>query len=451
MQHECHHGAPDNPRANPARRCSWVVVLVTALAAPGVVPGRAAVAQGVASPPGGIHQALGDALDQMARQLARTIEDENFSRVGVLEFVSETGMGERLGADFGLLGRWCAEELQKRLGDLGRVRFTVIDRREFQHALQAERFSVRDLGSVAAMQRLSKAVKGLPVLAQGTLRSRSGRLVLLDCKLVRTDTAETVGSAGEAANLNESQWGMLGRSVVVAPAAAASGPPTVAQLDQIAQGPHPMTNPAFPFPVRILVGGHERKGVAHGNDWYVGVREGEVYEIRVENRSGRPVCMRLLVDGLNTLPEPMPVRGILTEYWAQRVSLDRARHFVLDPAVSRVFGVRGFVTETGKEGKVRVFTVSHAEKALAARQQFTDQVGLITAAFYEVRAVSRNAPTVESRGIAGVRGLGTTAGPTDSPEDLTERADSGVGNLLAVVHIRYVDADELRKLSTARP
>ena len=85
-----------------------------------------------------------------------------------------------------------------------------------------------------------------------------------------------------------------------------------------------MTNPNFEFPVRIYVGGKERPGHARGNEWFVPLRKGETYEIYVENRSGQPVCMRLLVDGLNTLPdlEMAKTKGVATFVWGQHVSLE---------------------------------------------------------------------------------------------------------------------------------
>ena len=111
----------------------------------------------------------------------------------------------------------------------------------------------------------------------------------------------------------------------------------IAKLDEESKGPHPMTNPNFEFPVRIYVGGKERPGHARGNEWFVPLRKGETYEIYVENRSGQPVCMRLLVDGLNTLPdlEMAKTKGMATFVWGQHVNLEDARHYVLDPAKRR--------------------------------------------------------------------------------------------------------------------
>ena len=381
---------------------------------------------------------LRQVLADMAEQLADAVQERKFNKVGVLEFANDTRLGELLGADFGLLGRYCAEDFERQLTDLGEGKFNVVDRRRLQNALQTQGFKLGDLGSAEALKRLSANAGGMPVIALGTLRNRAGRVVNVQCKLIRTDSDELGGSAGGTAVLNESEWAMLGRSVSITPAArmpempAAREPPR-GQSQQVAQrmetqaaGPHPMSDPAFPFPVKIMVGGQERKGTFRGNDCFVTLRKGEVYEIWVENGSGQIVLLRLLVDGLNTLPEKEDTKGVQTYVVGKRVNLDDARHWELNPAFSKVFAIRGFVTATETQGKLREFVVVDADSSLAVRQKFTDQIGLITAAFYVPASVPRKVGT----------GLGNERG-----EEFARSKDLKPGNLLSVVHIRYVDAD----------
>jgi hypothetical protein len=386
--------------------------------------------------PVGLRQVLAD----MAEQLVDAAAAGKFGKVGVLEFTNDTKLGELLGADFGLLGRYCADELQRRLADQGGDKLSVVDGRRLQAALREQAFTLADLGSAAALGRLAQKAGGLPLVALGTLRNRSGRVVVLQCKLLRTDSDELAGATAGTAVLNESEWAMLGRSVAVGPGERRPEPPgpgqpprspesqVIQKLDVKAEGPHPLSDPAFPFPVRLVIGGKERKGTFRGNDYFVGVRKGEVYEIHVENRTGGPVLMRLLVDGLNTLPEPEGTKGVQTYLIGKRVNLDEARAWELDPAVGTLFAVRGFVTEAAVQGQLREFLVVDADASLAARQKFTDQIGLITAAFY--------APA------GGSRAVGTGLGRVRS-EEIEKAHTIKPGNLLAVVHIRYVDADAL--------
>jgi hypothetical protein len=384
---------------------------------------------------------LRDVLADMADQLATSLDERKLSKVGVLEFTNDTKLGELLGADFGLLGRYCAEELERQLTDRANDKFTVVDRRRLQKTLSDQGFRLDDLGSTDALAKLSKQLDGMPVIALGTLRNRAGRLVNIQCKLVKTVGDDVAAAVGGAARLNESEWAMLGRSVQVRPEDRRPEPPRpdqtkprpredvlVERLDERADGPHPLADPKFPFRVKVMVAGKERPGQFRGNDLLITLKQGETYELWVENRSGQVAIMRLLVDGLNTLPEKEETKGVSTYIVGKRVNLNDARHWVLDPAVvasaNKIWAVRGFITETGAQGKLRQFAVVDAQQSLAARQKFTDQIGLITAAFYAPKS--------------GARGVGTGLGQEQS-ENLTEAQKMLPGDLLGVVHIRYSD------------
>jgi hypothetical protein len=397
---------------------------------------------------------LREVLSDIAQQLADSIDERRLAKVGVLEFTNDTRLGELLGADFGLLGRYCSEELERRLMDAGSGRFSVVDRRRLQTALKSQNFEIDDLGSSTQMKQLSASAGGMPVVALGTLRNRAGRVVTLQCKLVSVESDEVVGAAAGSALLNESEWAMLGRSVEIRPedrrpqrAGAVEATPVattvVEHADERSRGPHPLEDPAFAYPIKIMIAGKVRpftfRRAGEGEDEYteclVPVRVGEVYEIWIANRASQPVLMRLLVDGLNTLPEKEDVKGIETMVWGKRMSLDAAKPWLLDPSAAGVtivrglptWAVRGFVTESGTLGKLREFTVVEASQSLAARQEFTDQIGLITASFY--------APA------GGSRAVGTAAGRERTEE--IRRRDVQAGNLMSVVHIRYVEEGAL--------
>jgi hypothetical protein len=186
---------------------------------------------------------------------------------------------------------------------------------------------------------------------------------------------------------------------------------------------------------------------------YVGLRQGEVFEIWVENHSDRKVYMRLLVVSLNTRPErpekmmvveertSPAIRNVTppnaAEAWAMamRVNLDAANPWILDPPDDKnpdgVVAVRGFFSTPDEDAKYREFQVVDRQESLAARQDFTDQIGLITAAFYNFKAASRGI------GIgAGKEGTNRVEKVKDAPE---------VGNMLAVVNIHYVEPEALNK------
>jgi hypothetical protein len=387
-------------------------------------------------------------LNDIAEQIALAAEDKKLKKVGVLQFSGRGDVGELVGANYGTLGMYCAEWMEKRLMSESNGDFEVSNGSLLQAALKRENFGLDDLSDPERMKRLSTSMNGLPSLAHGAFLSRAGRVVTIQCRLVQTGGDELMGSAGGSALLNESEWAMLGRSAALSTEDLQPQRPTldgaprdpqtisVAKLDAKSQAPHPLANPNFEFPVRIFVNGKERPGAAKGNLWVVPLHKGEIYEIVVGNRTSQVVCMRLLVDGLNTLPdrEMAPTKGVATYLWGQHVSLADARHWVLDPAdpqlkdfPQKIWGIRGFVTETGANGKLRQFLMSSAERSLAAKRKFTDETGMITAAFYEPDS--------------GARAPATDTGP-EVPENLVENDKYRPGKLRAVVTIHYIDADD---------
>lgn len=428
-------------------------------------------------------QTLKQLLADMAEQVALTMEEHRFSAVGVFEFTDGSGLEEALGTNFGPLGRHCSDEVETSLWRLG---ISVVDRQRLMTAMREKHFSIEDLGRAVAVKELAAKVDGMPVIVVGTFRNRSGREMKLRCKLVQVESGQLSWSAGGTAHLNEQEWAMLGRSAIVppedrvgpAPAPGQNVPPVAPQfaaaeriqlLDEISQGPHPLLDPKNPYRVWVKVGtldargqfqGNERPLVFRGNNAFLPVRKGEVLQIWVDNKSGHLRLMRLLVDGLNTLPEiivntavdPKPLRaanpapwitrsqqpvdengkkGIMTCEWGAHVSLNDARAWGLDPNDQDWKGpwvIKGFVTETGENGKVRAFEIVDIDQSWAARQHFTDQVGLITAAFYAPDGMGR--------------GLGVGAG-REINQNLKTKKFPPPGKLVGLVHIRYVDADTL--------
>jgi len=392
---------------------------------------------------------LDDVLSDVADQLAWAIDDRKLDKVAVMEFSVDTPSGELLRVDFGLLGKLCATKLEQRLTRMSYDRYAVVDPRRLIKSLEELDFKVGDLSSGTRLTDLTQKVGTIPIMALGVLRNRTGRAVTMQCRLVDPQTGDMAASTGGLALLTESEWAMLGKSVHrkerYAPLPDSPDdviPDGVDELDDLSNGPHPLRDPKFPFPVRILVGGKERKGVFHGNDYYVPVRQGEVYSVQVESKLRKePVVLRLLVDGLNTLPEKVEaVKGVETYEVAPRVSLENARHWVLDPKKNRAgrWTIKGFVTETGSQGKLREFKIVEKQDSVAAQQNFTDQIGLITAAFYM--------PLAEPRGGIALGAAPGTGFGEERIERLDEVANVKPGRLRSVVHIHYVDADELENM-----
>jgi hypothetical protein len=180
----------------------------------------------------------------------------------------------------------------------------------------------------------------------------------------------------------------------------------------------------------VVVDGKEREIVAHGNDLFVELKHGEEYSIQVESKTSEPVMMRLLVDGLNTLPERDGDEIVV----AKRVNLDEARPWHLDFASQSAYTFEGFVTETGEQGRQGLFTVGDASESPAVRQNFTEQVGIITAAIYDRVA--------DKRGLATIPGREVVA-------KLNEIEGFSPGAQRQIIHIRYSHyADERHASAT---
>lgn len=414
-------------------------------------------------------QSLDRILADMAEQIAWTVALERLGTVGVLEFTGKSNNVELIGGDFGMLGSYCADKLNNQLLLLGKGEFSVVDKNRIEEAIKVvdsktlhkaladTRFDVDDLGKTKSLQDLAEKVGEMPVLVRGTLFNREGALINLRAELVQTGNNNQHASVGGLAFLTESEWAMLGLSAVIKPEDRIPDKPdkkqkpsapvqpashsVIRRMDEDAEDSkqeHPNRRADFPFRVWIQVDGKRREMIKKGNELVVPLSPGEVYTVKVDylNRgenSSRPVAMRLLVDGLNTLAERADEKGIETWEWAKRMNLDDARHWVLDPQKHRKFHISGFY---GKDNKYREFTVVGSQDSLAARQNFADSIGLITAAFYSCggnrKALGGNPSDV-----------GTAAG-IERDSKLRVNDECGVGKLLGVINIRYASPEALQ-------
>ncbi len=391
-------------------------------------------------------QTLKRVLADTAEQIAWALEFDELDSVGVLEFSGRSNNTELLGGDFGLLGSYCAEEVNRQLLTLGVGQFKVVDRRRLHEALSQQRFRLADLASTKSLESLADSVGNMPALVRGSFLNRTGEVINIQTEVVQTGGISQSAMAGGVAALNESEWAMIGKSAVVTDRRPQTDEQTgqflttsatvVRNMEENSRQANPALSEDFPFRVRVMVNNVERKPQSKGNDLIVPLAEGEVYSVWIDYRdlgpnADKPVFMRLLVDGLNTMPEKLSTKGVKTLAWGQRVNLSEARHWVLDPSKRRTWAIKGFYTGVGTGNDTyREFTVVDAQQSLAARQHFSENIGLITAAFYEREG--------------GQRAVGTGAGVEREEQVGLYRKGGSVGNLLGVVHIRYVSPDALQ-------
>ncbi len=409
---------------------------------------------------------LRESLDRMAASLASAARSHGLEKVAVFEFSDPRGEEAAGGYDLRVLGRFCADELER----------CLLRRNVSRYRSGEEKVHFQVVARHAVMLRGGeRAVAGA---VRGSLRRGDGHTVLLRCELVDTGRNHVVETVSATAALNTSQWAMTGRSVQVIaydPASDSFTPPPgavdTAQLAGSPEGNHPLDPPRpleppskVPFDVEILVRNPFdgkmtlRQPRFQGNEMFMPLEQGEVYSIRITNYTGRPALMRLMVDGLNTLPQKpksfnrgvyvVPANEQTTSESRVRVNLDAARPWVLDPAGGDTSMVRGFFSQTGAHAKYNEFVVVDAAESRAAGQGYVQQIGLITAAFYEARGHLVGSPGNAPRG-GDPRGsdegdarspVGTGAG-AERDESLRHFRGVRPGNLLGVIHVRYGQPD----------
>jgi len=209
---------------------------------------------------------------------------------------------------------------------------------------------------------------------------------------------------------------------------------------------HPMADPSFEFRMSLWVDGkpmpsswsHDKRRL------YTPLIQGEDYAIRVTNDSRKPVFMRLLVDGLNTLPD-RPLTTRQDEYEvatvdesaarapAQYANLRIARPWWVEAGTYQVDGFfTGFEAAPGSkeaDGKYRTFHVTDATSSLAWNKGYKKDVGIVTAVFYS--------PTRKITDLAPNSPRGTTFGISRNRKVTMYRGDQMPGDMLAVIHIHY--------------
>lgn len=390
-------------------------------------------------------------LDDMAEQLTTIAELKGIKAIGVPEFAVDAKSSELvLGADFGVLGRYCAEELEGLLADrASRLDdgFQVVAHDALQEAVRAKGLGPQDLRT----QKVKELEVGgtRPALVQGILRSRMGRVITLQSSLIGTDDLQIFGRTGGTAKLNDQEYVMLGQSpstpippevyVPDAPKPNQPAEPVIDKvtrwLDENSRGPHPLLDPAYPYQVKVFVDGKECEQIVKDNKCYVGFRKGDVYKIRIVlgEELVAPIFLQLFVDGRNTLPEPAPSKAVFVDPTvrllpAQRVNPTEAKAWKLEPTAQLTYGVRGFYSKTGEDARYNEFLVGEAPKSLGARTSFDEELGVITAAFYSPKTAPKGMITQLGKDRQGKTGKYK---PTE------------LGNLRGVVQIHYVDAATL--------
>ena len=368
-------------------------------------------------------------LKRLAQQLDLELRLRKVKKVGVLEFVVTLGKAEKLSQSN--LPKYCAGKLRQLLGDLADGAYQVVDDTKLGPASRGLTWD--DVGDPAAMKKLGASAGGMEAVLTGTLRRRGTKL-RVQCDLVDVANGDSFAKPVGVLPLSEDLLGDLGYSFDTGdrPVGAPTDKKVVANAQKRLLTGNPLGRAEFPFKIEVAIatpppGGQVtpktprrpcRMLQVPGNsddpdvrkEIVMGVKAGEIMELKVTNGFLDKVAMNLYVDGLNTIDQ-------------RRELIGKGSAWVMEPGKTYTFP--GWVfrdTETLKR-----FQFVDLPKSVAGRQNFGDSIGTITAAFY----------------AAAGRSLGVGEGPT---ERRTFRTDDGFvpGRLLGIVNIRYVDEKSLR-------
>lgn len=121
------------------------------------------------------------------------------------------------------------------------------------------------------------------------------------------------------------------------------------------------------YSMEILVDGRPLPVHPHDGTAYIEAQKGHDYAIRLTNRTGERVAVALAVDGLNSID-------------ARHTSAREARKWILDPWQTVV--IPGWQTSTGT---ARRFVFTSETKSYGAWLGKTDDLGVVSAAFFRAR------------------------------------------------------------------
>jgi hypothetical protein len=436
-------------------------------------------------------------LDDLAEQISAAMQINDIKRTGVLEFSTESGGRILDRSKYGTFAVYCAEKLEERIRYRlpRRNGFMIVAREAVEKSLREKGIEADDLfGNKISEAKIIFGDQPLESYVVGTIESQKGSEVKFCCNLVSVGNVEKLNTPRGTAILTESEWGMLGRSAVIpekepvnvvnaVPTPVVSGtvnvtspadflppprhprpdyrPPVteiikpvrlerVSWIDgTVSPMPRPLSrNKNFEVEIEVKrsSGGYvHRPLIVLQNEMFVPFRRGEVYRIRLRNNDNRYIAVRVLVDGLNTLPQKRhsesatkfaaiaeadtdEMRIMEETETAPRVNLESARYWLLPPGTTNQ--IPGFLERVGSNAVGREFRVTDAPKALAAQKGFTEQIGIITVAYYLTKIANPK--------TRGTRSLGTEAGESFNT-NVKVRNDLEIDQLLGIIQIRYAE------------
>jgi hypothetical protein len=373
---------------------------------------------------------------RLAEHLDLDIRRNKFPRAGVLEFVVPVGKSEGLAS--ATLPKYTAELIRRALHELAKEepRYVVLSDEQIQAA--SRQVLAADIGNPTRMAALAARAE---VVVTGTIKQR-GRNLHLQCELIATNSGEKLANPSGSMPLSESlasDWGASFDNTRNQPTVAVSEgvaykPELVDVVLKRANEGNPALAADFPFAIeiwKIEAGpkdiitpktGRTKKdfvtlpanATTMNAPLLISVKENELFEIRMWNRSNEKIGVVIQVDGLNSLGQ-------------ERERTERARMWILDPKPANQLPEANVVegwylprNAAGDRVELRRFVFTDVSKSVAGRQNFSESLGLITATIFRDDA-----------------GRGLAVGEAQVEPRTLKPVDFRRGRVLGSIQIRY--------------
>lgn len=417
---------------------------------------------------------LVDLFNDMAQQIDLQMRMRNVDLLGVPEFTC--GEDRQFDPRYGILPARAASRLSEAIARTivrNRSRYDILDANPLRELLQSQDISTTDWATNRT-KNLKIETTEIPVIVNASMTLSGTNHLAVRANLLDLKTGRRFGNFGGVAVLRPAELTELGisgtysdkqepddfgtPSYVVVEGAGLVSQQMQGAADEVRnrqRRPHPMNDPKAPFKVWFetrpvgSAGSYLKKELRFdGNHCYLPLSKGEEYRFGIENTSDELVFVRALVDGRNTLSQQRPYKSKDLKIEAcdpkdgetivaPRVGLEEARAWVFGPKIRDT--IDGFYDINMKGDKLRRFRIVDADKSLAARKNYTDQIGLITIGFF------KGVP----KGARG--GIVTDTGPPEAIKPIPRyKGDLVPGTLWSVYNIRYLTPEKLEEMEKNR-
>lgn len=387
-------------------------------------------------------------LDQVTVHLYKTLQQNRIQRVGMTDFhcASQDGNSMFGRSEAGIFTECCADKLESFLtakwNQSDQHSPVILDRKNTRLILQRNRVTPEDLFFERRLNISDTESIQAVITGKVTEASKSG-IGLITCELLRTSDGMKLARYSAFVRLSETELAELGRSRFYVRSAKNSV--TTRSVGSGENGENvympedsetTSISGEITFPVTFEVKRNNSfvpvESYRNDGRMYVPLEKEDIYRIRIKNPLSETVMVRLLVDGLNTLPEqivpPPNTSGDITKYAdylkqtgaivvqnAKRLfyqvaaprGLDNARSWILRPNQNAV--IEGFYHEVGQSGYFKEFSVTDAGLSLGMQTNFTGQLGIVSIGFFRTVSATEK-KTDDQNNVQARSALGTSMG-----------------------------------------